>query len=524
LIVAEKKLKELRLWDKKGRPDSIKVGILFPIPYRAAIASLTLHLLHHLVDSFEYAVAYRYFYNSDEDVLIAADGLTDLYKLDIILVSASFELDYITVARILEELKLLRNSKRARKPYVFVGGIAPTANPLPLVDLVDGVVIGEAEPVIRQIIESAIEEDVNKPTCVLTAEKIDAGERVRKCYVEDLDSVPYPMMQTVPLDEEPIYGWGFRLELSRGCPRMCAFCMEGHVMNPFRFRSFTTIKGIISRVAEVAEVYRKRFVLYSLSLFDIPYSDGLLNALIDLGFEASIPSLRPDSLTEERIRAIKMLRQRVVTIAPETLSDRVGCWIGKCPKSYNLADILLAGINEGVDHFKMYLIAGFGREADKESFESLKKIFEYSFERRKPPKKPYVRVTVNPLVPKPWTPFQYLPAEWPLRVAESVEMFKKLKSPYVEVEITKPEWAFLQALISLGDRQISTFLVELSRRDLRARTVMDLYRRLVEKGVMRYAVQGYSEPPWFKYVDLSLPIQYFELRFKFLRDRIVGAL
>lgn len=52
--------KELNKVNKKGKPKDTKIGILIPIPYRAASSSLFMHLAYEYINNLDDAIAYRY--------------------------------------------------------------------------------------------------------------------------------------------------------------------------------------------------------------------------------------------------------------------------------------------------------------------------------------------------------------------------------------------------------------------------------------------------------------------------------
>ena len=74
-------------------------------------------------------------------------------------------------------------------------------------------------------------------------------------------------------------------------------------------------------------------------------------------------------------------------------------------------------------------------------------------------------MSVNPFIPKPATPFQWVPLE------EAGELKKKLKMIQrgvqgergMEMIYDLPKWAYLQALFSKGDRRVGKILMAAHR-------------------------------------------------------------
>ncbi len=499
---------------KKGRPTDLKIGILTPMPYEAAISSLFMQLAYYYLNSLENVLAFRYVYDGGEDVVEALDACLNPKNLDALLISASFELDYPYIARILAGLGMLPRGGIAR-PVVIVGGLSPTSNPLPLSKIADVVVIGEAEPILDKLIDllghsnplSKMREEENLMTFPPEGLK-------RKALAIDLDDAFFPTTQTHPLDEEPAYGHGLRIEISRGCRRFCAFCLEGHVSTPFRYRSLSRVEDIIFKGLKLTPM--KRVIFYSLSFFDVPYAETLLEKLVSESVEFSVPSLRPDYLTEKRVELIARGGQRTLTVAPEILIPEISCPIGKCFDLESLKELLIHSALAGFRHVKLYLMTGFPKENVEISVNAVGELIQGVLKAgvRIPPN--FLRLSVNLLVPKPWTPFQYLPPQHVKQKESNLHLFQKsLRGKYVEVETHSADWLFAQALIGLGDTSISNLVVELGVRGVTLGNLKRLIREL-KIDELRYVKEGWEDPPWMKYLDLGINPKYLETRYRIL--------
>ncbi|MEM3979735.1 MAG: radical SAM protein [Ignisphaera sp.] len=508
--------KEFNKVTKKGRPKDIKVGILIPLPYVAACSSLVMHLFYEYINGLEDAIAYRFVYNIDEDVVEALDHNISLRHLDLILVSASFELDYINIAHILSSLKLLPHQKNNFKPLIVAGGLAPSANPLPLSNIVDAVAIGEVDEVLLDIVYSAQDENPLKLLENIKCMWIPSLNytKIKRKIVENLDNVFHPIRQVYSLDEEPVFGHGLRVELSRGCPYLCPFCMESHIMYPFRFRSSSTIWRIIEKGINLTSA-TKRVIIYSLSFYSIPYADQLLNKLLYNGIQASIPSLRVEHITSRRLETMYELGQKTLTIAPETLVERYGCRIGKCVEIDKVADIVLNAYGIGYNHVKLYLITGFPKFNIEEEIISLKKLLD----KIKPHvrKKEFLEISLNVLIPKPWTPYQYLPPGHVLEIISKIGLYKDLVKNYkfVSLDIMDPRWGFAQAIITQGNGELSKLIVECAIE----RCTLSQFLRFVNSNIdkLSYVVRGWGgKPPWMRIIDVGFNVGYLDNRFKYL--------
>src|SRR5260370_20599748 len=77
-----------------------------------------------------------------------------------------------------------------------------------------------------------------------------------------------------------------------------------------------------------------------------------------------------------------------------------------------------------------------------------------------------ILVSINPFVPKPWTPFQWEPMEAiPLLRPKLAHLRRALGAiPAVEVETDSPREAYLHTLLSRGHRRTAATLLRLHER------------------------------------------------------------
>jgi len=71
-----------------------------------------------------------------------------------------------------------------------------------------------------------------------------------------------------------------------------------------------------------------------------------------------------------------------------------------------------------------------------------------------------IKLSVNCFVPKPFTPFQWFPMADVSELKEKQKWLKKAISGVggVRVSFDVPKWAYVQSLLSLGDRRVASML------------------------------------------------------------------
>jgi len=279
-------------------------------------------------------------------------------------------------------------------------------------------------------------------------------ESVRK-HVKSLDNSYLPTTLIKSLISEPVYGEGYYVEVSRGCKWLCPFCMESHIFNPPRYRSFSVLKEKI--LEGVSSLSTNRVVLYSLSFFDHPDADRLLQFMMNEKIQYSVPSIRYHTLTDERIELIRNGGQRTLTIAPETGCLETSKIIGKALDYDHLISIASSAFRRGMN-IKLYFMIGLPAESNPGAkiAELIKKISSLPNSRNE-----RVRVTVNPFIPKAWTPMQYWPLIDKKMFHKSLrEIQKEVRPLGVRIFNYEWKWALIQSLISLGDTKTGKALAK----------------------------------------------------------------
>jgi radical SAM superfamily enzyme YgiQ (UPF0313 family) len=172
-----------------------------------------------------------------------------------------------------------------------------------------------------------------------------------------------------------------------------------------------------------------------------------------------------DDLTETIVRLLKESGERTLTIAPETGSDRLRRVINKTVTNEEIlerADIIFAS---GIENLKLYYMIGLPTETD-EDLDSIRTLTLAMRDRmlahgRKRGRLGRIIGSVNPLIPKPGTAYQWLPME---AIAETDRKIKRLRRLMAGIDnvyftIKSERHSYYQALLSLGDRRVAPTIV-----------------------------------------------------------------
>ncbi|MEM4519960.1 MAG: radical SAM protein [Sulfolobales archaeon] len=437
----------------------IKVALVYPSTYQASITNLFTHIAYYYLNSFDEFLVDRF--TLDNPISSCIHSL-NLRSFDIALFSLSYEFDYINTLKIMVENNL--RSCNGRSPITIAGGPVVTANPLPISKFFDAIVIGEGEEALKILVDAVnllpnkrgfLEALSSKGFYVPT---IHGGEVINKIYVKELDNSYYPEYQIQSLVEEPVFGRGYIVEVSRGCPYFCSFCMESVVSSPYRVRSYgkvidTIFRGLNNNKSD-------RAIFYSLSFFSYPSADKILETLLEEGVKFSIPSVRADTLNEYRLNLIRRGGQKTLTLAPETHSHKLKCLIRKSIDEDHLTRLVIEGVKHGMK-VKMYYLLGIPFETIDDVrkiinfFKVLsQKLSNYSLRDK-------IRITVNPLIPKANTPMQFLGLVSKENYSKSLKILRsEIRGRYFTLEALSHNIAYVQALLSLGTDKLGEALMK----------------------------------------------------------------
>jgi radical SAM superfamily enzyme YgiQ (UPF0313 family) len=251
----------------------------------------------------------------------------------------------------------------------------------------------------------------------------------------------------------------------RGCANLCRFCWAGY--NYLPVRPFSTER--ILDIARNARPYADKAGLVSIALCDHPDIERILEGLIGMGYTVSPASLRLDDLTEAIVTLLRKGGERSITIAPETGSDRLRRVINKTVTNEQILDKAGLIFRTGFENLKLYFMIGIPSETD----DDLAAIRDLTIAIRdrmvasaEPGRVGRVVASVNPLIPKPGTTYQWMPMTDARVIESKSERLRELvgEIEHVYFNIKSERHSYYQGLLSLGDRRVAD-VIELAERN-----------------------------------------------------------
>jgi radical SAM superfamily enzyme YgiQ (UPF0313 family) len=471
----------------------LRVALIFPNTYFVGMSNLGFQTVYKLFNAEDGIVCERAFLPPKQELkdqlasgtpLLTLESQTPVNEFDIIAFSVSFEWDYTNVLTLLRMAKVpVRAAARTgQDPLVMIGGAVTFVNPEPLALFADVIAAGEGEQLIPALLRAFNDaadrgdllrrlaadrgfyipsfydveyEDDGTIRAFVPRGGTGAPPTVKKAALKTTEAVDPPATTIFTPDTE--FGSRFLVEVVRGCANLCRFCWAGY--NYLPVRAFP--KERILELAERAKAYSNRAGLVSIALCDHPDIEEILTRLVAMGYAISPASLRLDDLTPTILRLLRQSGERSITIAPETGSDRLRRVINKTITNDEIlaaAEMIFAA---GMESLKLYFMIGLPTETD----EDLAAIRELTVQLREimlAHAKPRGRVgtivgSVNPLVPKPGTAYQWLPMEETRSIEKKMQRMRSLMAGIENVyfNIKSERHSFYQALLSLGDRRVA---------------------------------------------------------------------
>ncbi|MBI2891831.1 MAG: radical SAM protein [Nitrospirae bacterium] len=466
------------------------VALVYPNIYSVGMGNLGFQAVYGYLNGLEGVSCERAFLPDADDAPLYDRHDTHLFTLesgrplsafDVVAFSISFEDDIMNLPRLFRHARIpaLARERADGHPLILGGGMCAFMNPEPLSPLMDALFLGEAEAGISEAMQAVraslrqgggrsrmLSALVGVPGVYLpslyeviyderrwVAERRplgDAPERVPRQRVSDLRGLKTQSVIRTPHSE---FGAMHLIEVTRGCGWRCRFCAEGHVYLPPRTHAAADVLAALPAADGAQKVG-----LIGTSLPEHPDLDRILDGLILDQRTVCTASLRMDGANRQILARMAEGAQKTLTIAPEAGNERMRRVINKPISDRALLRSVESALECGIKNIKLYFIVGLPFESD----EDVRDIARLSREvwtviegrSRHPDSK--LTLSVNPFIPKPWTPFQWSPLQDQAVLRARVQTLREgLKDlPRVRVGGYSPRQAILQTLLSLGDRRV----------------------------------------------------------------------
>lgn len=469
-------------------------AFVYPNTYHVGMSNLGLHIIYQQINSRGDTACERAFMPDKKTLqehirtntpLMSIENQLPLYQFPLIGFALSFEMDYFNLLTMLDlsKITLLSSERVEGDPIIIAGGPCSTFNPEPLADFVDVFVIGEGEEVIHDLLDMYYhckEQGLQREQILLHLANVaglyvprfyqpiynddgtmqemkllaDVPKTIRRRWVANLDKYE---ARSVIVTSHTEFKNMYLVEVARGCGRHCRFCMAGYCFREPRVRSLANIEGAVLK----AKDYRAKVGLMGAAISDYPKIDELCNLILGHDMTLSVASLRADSLTPGLVDALVKSGHKTITLAPEAGSMRMRRIINKTITDKDIYNSVEMALHAGIPSIRLYIMVGLPFEQQEDIDAIIAMADNIKNHMLQLGSKGKLTLSVNPFIPKPFTPFQWFPMA---PVADIESKFKHLSTEFkarkgIEILLESTKESYIQGILARGDRRLSPALL-----------------------------------------------------------------
>lgn len=510
----------------------LTIALVFPDLYEIGMCNQAIKILYKQINNISGVRCERVFAPAPDFEAILKKQDIPLYTLesgiplnqvDLIFVSLGYELGITGFLSILDTGKIPLNiSERSPSDPLVVAGGPATTNPIPFSRFFNAVFIGEAEPNLFSVVKKLLEKKhIAKTKAEFNQMALEIFSKSENIWLKGKKAIKGTYTE-FGNENDPVY-WApiphirvvqehAAIEIMRGCPNGCRFCLAGIYYRPQRMKDFNRI------IYEAKEMINKGG-FREISLLSLSSGDyfGIKNLVEDLNntfkhrhISFQLPSLRVNTFNLPLLEQLSEVRKGGLTFAVETPVDFWQLSLNKEVYKDKIIEILLEAKKRGWSKAKFYFMIGLPLKT-KENQRILpeeQEIVNFLLDIQQKTKIK-CHVNVGTFIPKAHTPYQWARQLSPEESAEKLDFIRKnLPRGKFQVSTHNPFVSFLEGILSRGDERVGELIEKAFLNGARLDAWDDQFKQEIWEeifndanfDVKKYVTQ--TETDWFNLKEL----------------------
>ena len=493
--------KEVFLYERKiHKENALNIWCMFPAVYNFGMAALGYLSIFKIFDKNENFHAERIFTDTEKTQIPFSD-------VDLIIIPFTFEMDFLQILALFEKYNIPFKAKDRdeRYPLIFSGGPVMFANPEPYCEFFDVINIGDGEEVNLQVGEF-IRNNKNLSKKEILEKLADINglyiphyndnKPISKNAVDKIECLATPI-----LTENSFFKNTYVIEIVRGCPIQCGFCLASYMNLPCRFANY---EKIIENI-DFGLKHTNKIALLGALILAHPQIEDICRHILEKqkelkNIELSVSSLRADYIPDIVIETLVKCGQKHSTIAIEAGSERLRKVINKKLSEEQILNTVKKCSNLGLKGLKCYAMIGLPTETK----DDLVEMVELAKKMKNIDKSFNLTFSFSTFVPKAQTPFQFAQRDDNKTLEKKFEFLKKeLHKIGIEIRISSTKWDYYQALLARGDRNLTDYLIDVYKNGGNLGAFKQVYKEYYKKGILKHAdeyalneIKSIENLPW----------------------------
>ncbi len=424
---------------------SVFIALGYPAPYRVGISSLGAQTIYRILNEQPEVSCERFYLGDPED---SAEPTTlesgrSVRRADVLAFSIACETELAGLVRLLDNAGIppVRSEREGRYAPVVVGGPLLGLDPRLAEPLADVVVVGEGEKAAAAVGRAVAlgAKSVQDLSAALRGEDgvwIPGSGEPPAPALAPRECLPAAAAIWTPQAE---LGELFLVEVARGCPRGCRFCvMSRRARGAGPFRACEP-----SRVLAAVPDDAPSVGLLGAAVTDHPRLLDIVRPLVDAGKRVSLSSMRADRFDEALAELLSRGGARSLTLAVDGASAKLRELIDKGVCAQDVLRAAQAARRHGIRRLKIYAMLGLPGETDEDVDELAELLLELSGGGG-------VSASVQAFVPKPGTPLEAEPMCDPGVLKKRFSRLRKRLKGRVRLLPTSIRWSTIDWRLAHG--------------------------------------------------------------------------